>query len=280
MNQILVTEKLYITPELKRKKKFYKFEFFVSFLVVCVLSSYYIYAEYSKNKDEAFSKDILASANIVGEDQTTKPTDKLVVNLDDDANVIDDDSAMENLDEETKTLLSNEYTTEDGHKYKPIATIKIPKINIYYPILSETTDELLKKAPTRFLRGEPNEVGNFCIAGHNYRNKKFFSKVPTLVNGDIIEITDTKGRTVKYTVYNKYTVTADDMSPITQLTNGRKISITGEATGNTIFDGTKDVNINSILESIEKVAITIKNRLRLLNQLEEEGNLTNLSLKM
>lgn len=222
MNQILVTEKLYITPELKRKKKFYKFEFFVSFLVVCVLSSYYIYAEYSKNKDEAFSKDILASANIVGEDQTTKPTDKLVVNLDDDANVIDDDSAMENLDEETKTLLSNEYTTEDGHKYKPIATIKIPKINIYYPILSETTDELLKKAPTRFLRGEPNEVGNFCIAGHNYRNKKFFSKVPTLVNGDIIEITDTKGRTVKYTVYNKYTVTADDMSPITQLTNGRK----------------------------------------------------------
>ena len=35
-----------------------------------------------------------------------------------------------------------------------------------------------------------------------------------------------------------------------------------------------------IIESIEKVAITIKNRLRLLNQLEEEGNLTNLSLKM
>ena len=80
MNQILVTEKLYITPELKRKKKFYKFEFFLSLLVVCVLSSYYIYAEYNKNRDEAVSQDILAQANIVGEDQTTKPTDKLVVN--------------------------------------------------------------------------------------------------------------------------------------------------------------------------------------------------------
>ena len=69
-------------------------------------------------------------------------------------------------------------------------------------MLSETTEELLKKAPTKFCGGEPNEVGNFCIAGHNYRNKKFFSKVPTLENGDIIELTDTKGRTVKYTVIN------------------------------------------------------------------------------
>ena len=217
-------EKLYITPEIKRKKKLYKFEFFISLVVVCVLSSYYIYAEYNKNKDEAVSQEILAGANIVGEDQTTKPTEKLVVMLDNDVNTVgtEDDSAIANLDEETKSVLSKEFTTADGHVYKPIATIRIPKINIYYPVLSETTEELLKKAPTKFMYGEPNEVGNFCIAGHNYRNKKFFSKVPTLENGDIIEITDTKGRTVKYTVYNKYTVTDDDMSPVSQLTNGRK----------------------------------------------------------
>ena len=224
MNQILVTEKLYITPELKRKKKFYKFEFFISLVIVCVLSSYYIYAEYDKNKDEAVSQDILAQANIVGEDQTTKPTDKLVVMLDNDANTLNADSGASSEEETTEEneLLSKEYTTSDGQKYYPIATIKIPKIEIYYPILSETTDELLKKAPTRFWEGEPNEVGNFCIAGHNYKNKKFFSKVPTLENGDIIEITDTKGRTVKYTVYNKYQVSDDDMSPISPLTNGRK----------------------------------------------------------
>ena len=30
MNQILVTKKLYITPELKRKKKIYKFDFIIS----------------------------------------------------------------------------------------------------------------------------------------------------------------------------------------------------------------------------------------------------------
>ena len=94
MNQILVTEKLYITPEIKRKKKLYKFEFFISLVVVCVLSSYYIYAEYNKNKDEAVSQEILAGANIVGEDQTTKPTEKLVVMLDNDVNTVgtEDDS--------------------------------------------------------------------------------------------------------------------------------------------------------------------------------------------
>ena len=34
MNQILVTEKIYVTPELKRKKKIYKFVFILLLLVV------------------------------------------------------------------------------------------------------------------------------------------------------------------------------------------------------------------------------------------------------
>ena len=52
MNQILVTEKLYITPELKRKKKIYKFNFIISIFLVFVLTSFYIYAEYDRNKSE------------------------------------------------------------------------------------------------------------------------------------------------------------------------------------------------------------------------------------
>ena len=59
MNQILVTEKLYITPELKRKKKIYKFNFIISIFLVFVLTSIYIYAEYDRNKSEATSKQIL-----------------------------------------------------------------------------------------------------------------------------------------------------------------------------------------------------------------------------
>ena len=45
MNQILVTEKLYITPEFKRKRMLYKIEFFLSVFLVFALFSYYVYAE-------------------------------------------------------------------------------------------------------------------------------------------------------------------------------------------------------------------------------------------
>ena len=41
MNQILVTEKLYITPELKRKKKMYKLNFIISIILITILFSFY-----------------------------------------------------------------------------------------------------------------------------------------------------------------------------------------------------------------------------------------------
>ena len=60
MNQILVTQKLYITPELRRKKKRYKVQFFLSVLLVCLLFSYYIYAEIDRGKSEEVSQEILS----------------------------------------------------------------------------------------------------------------------------------------------------------------------------------------------------------------------------
>ena len=50
MNQILVTEKIYVTPELKRKKKMYKILFVISILLIIALFAAYIYAEYDRNK--------------------------------------------------------------------------------------------------------------------------------------------------------------------------------------------------------------------------------------
>lgn len=52
--------------------------------------------------------------------------------------------------------------------------------------------------------------------------KNFFSKVPTLENGDIIKITDLSGKTIDYVVYRKYNVHPKDMSCTSQKTNGKK----------------------------------------------------------
>ena len=216
MNQILVTKKLYITPELKKKKKLYKFEFFLSVFFVCILLSAYIYAEYDRNRSEQVSQEILANLNIP-EDETIAKNNVLVVVLDD-----------EGEQEKPSTNTQEVQTTAAGHQYSTIATINIPKIGVNYPIIDgptdsvEETEDLLKISITKFWGPNPNQVGNFCIVGHNYRNSRFFSKVPTLIEGDTVEITDLSGKMIPYKVYTKYEVDPSDVSCTTQLTNGRR----------------------------------------------------------
>ena len=86
----------------------------------------------------------------------------------------------------------------------------------------EETEDLLKISPVKYHGGNPNEIGNFCIVGHNYRNEKFFSKVPSLVVGDEIQLTDLSKRTLTYKVYDVYTVDPNDTSCTTQMTGGKK----------------------------------------------------------
>ena len=215
MNQILVSEKLYVTPTLKRKKKFFKIEFFLSVFLVCTLSSYYIYAEYDRNKSEQVSQEILANMTLEAPEEKLE---EIVVILN---SAFEEEQEVDLTEEPVEIPSVQVATSSDGTDYYTIAKINIPKINVNYPILSETSTELLKISPCKFWGADPNQVGNFCIVGHNYRNSLFFSKVPTLEYGDIIEITDLSGKTVKYSVYDKYVVDPDDTACTSQLTNGR-----------------------------------------------------------
>lgn len=230
MNQILVTKKLYITPELKRKKKIYKFYFFLSVFLVFTLISVYIYAEVDRNKSEESSQAILEEFNQGIDDTTTAKEDVLVAILNadpgDEQDQVSDEYA---LSQTQKTANRNKvYTTNNGYNYSTIATINIPKIGVNYPILDgqtdsvEETEYLLKISPIKFWGANPNEVGNFCIVGHNYRDTRFFSKVLTLENGDLVYITDDTGKTVTYSVYDKYEVDPEDTSCTSQLTDGRR----------------------------------------------------------
>lgn len=88
------------------------------------------------------------------------------------------------------------YVTEQN-KFSVIALIEIEKLRINYPIISETSEDLLKLAPTKFAGPEPNEIGNFVIAGHNYVDARFFSDVNTLSTSDIITIVDLKRQICK-----------------------------------------------------------------------------------
>lgn len=222
MNQILIDQKLYVTPDMKRKKKLFKFEFFLSVFLLCILSSYAIYAEYDRNKSEQVSQEILDGlefsngTKIVEEEVTV-----VVLNaIPEDGNTSQKQKVHTqvpvDVPEEQKSVAS------DGTVYYTIGVINIPKIEVNYPILSTYSDELLKISPCKFYGPNPNNIGNLCIAGHNYRNTKFFSKVPTLEYGDIIEITDLSGKTIEYSVYDKYIVNPDELECTSQLTGGRR----------------------------------------------------------
>ena len=224
MNQILVTEKLYVTPELKRKKHLYKLELFLSVFLICLLFSYYIYAEYDRNKSEEVSKEILAEVKEQVDTTVKKDEDdKIVVILE---VPVKEEETNSSSNTETKTnntkIDTKTYTSKDGVKYTTEAILKISKINIEYPILSATSEALLFVSLNKYWGPEPNEVGNYCIVGHYYENGKMFGKLHKLKNGDTAELTDLNGNTITYQVYNKYVVEPTDTSCTSQLTNGRR----------------------------------------------------------
>ena len=250
MNQILISEKVYITPELKRKKRMYKIDFFISVFLVFILSSYYIYAEYDKNKSEEKAQEVLSSVRFnstLVDDTVIKFEENatlVLLNEDSEAEEIILDTAVETEEPEPTNVLTPEEqgiqdqivadnirrttdTTPSGQRYFRIAEINIPEINCHYGILCTVngehtwSDELLKISPCYFHGAEPNKPGNFCIAGHNYRNQKFFSKVQYLDRGDLIEITDLTNTTVKYYIYDMYTVFDDQVECTSQKTDGK-----------------------------------------------------------
>lgn len=132
----------------------------------------------------------------------------------------------EKIDIDSIVIKDKKYTikhkTSNGEEYTIIGSIKIPKINLEYDILSSTSDELLKVSLNRYWGANPNQVGNMCIVGHNYLDSRFFGKLHRLNNGDYIQITDAYGTTLKYYVYDKFVADPYDTSCTSQLTKGEK----------------------------------------------------------
>lgn len=106
--------------------------------------------------------------------------------------------------------------------YTVVGTMKIPAINLEYPIFEEITTKALETGLIAlYPNGDNiNQVGNTVIIGHNYRNGMFFSNLKKLSNGAKIYIKDFRGTTLTYEVYNKFEAAATDTSFYTRDTNG------------------------------------------------------------
>lgn len=217
MNQILVSEKIYVTKEMKKKRKIYKIIFILCLILVIVLTGYYVIAEYDKSQKEQISREILEQMN---QDETTVEEQVIVVALDNN----DESEEVPIIDIPNNTTPSkiNSQVTANGKTYNAEAILEYPKLNISYPVLSEESEELLKVSLCKYWGPNPNKVGNYCIVGHNYKSGKMFGKLSSAEIGDEINLTDLSGEKVTYSIYNKYVVEPTDVSCTSQLTNGQR----------------------------------------------------------
>ncbi len=135
------------------KKNWFKFQLIFSLFIIVILISIISFYFYHLNQKEDFSDNLIANYNIY--------------------------------------KLYN--TNTDNTSNELFGIIKIPKINLHYPVFSYLTEDLLKISPCKFYGDTPNVNGNICIAGHNYDNSLFFSKISTLSSNDEILIFDNNG---------------------------------------------------------------------------------------
>lgn len=202
MNQILITKNndinydafLYnsnylINKKIENKKK-YLIIFLISIIIGIIILIYFIFSFFKKINEQ---------------NQTNILKEKYNIN-----------SLYSTTNEYSALKLSNDISI--------IGLIEIPKINISYPILSNSNEDLLKISVCRFSGPLPNRVGNMCIAGHNYNNTLMFSKLNKLNIGDSIYISDLNNIKLEYVIYNKFRVKQNNLN-CTENTNDVEITL-------------------------------------------------------
>lgn len=180
MNQILCTK---IKNNKKSNKKFFKVQFILSIITIIILIGFIAYTSYSLQNKERLSDNLIGNYNIY----------KLYADVSNN---------------------NNESSNKDTQENNLFGIIEIPKINLYYPIFSSLSEDNLKISPCKFYGDSLTKNDNICIAGHNYNNNMFFSKINLLSPNDEIFIYDNLGYKYTYIVFENYEVKEDDLSPI------------------------------------------------------------------
>ncbi len=111
---------------------------------------------------------------------------------------------------------------EEYRGYAVAAKLQVPKINLETYILKQYSKNALNVSVTKFWGADPNQIGNFCVAGHNFQNKNMFHNLRKLEIGNQLFISDSSVGKVEYKIYDIYMVEPEDISCLSQKTNGKR----------------------------------------------------------
>lgn len=155
------------------------------------------------------------------------------------------DSNLESLEVEEKQYPKEDFE-DTFNGFEVCAKLEIPDISLEISILAEYSEEALNTSPTKFWGVNANEIGNFCVVGHNFINKNMFHDLKKLEIGDIFYIIDKNIGKVEYEIFNIYKVLPEDVSPLnTVTTNEREV---------TLITCTSDSKERIIVKAKEKIS--------------------------
>lgn len=112
---------------------------------------------------------------------------------------------------------------EEYMGFDVLAKLEIPSIGLDTNILKDYTKEGMKVCASKFWGPDPNAIGNFCIAGHNYEKENMFHHLIDLEVGDELFLSDRLQGKVAYTIYDIYKVKPQNINPLSQETGGKRV---------------------------------------------------------
>lgn len=161
----------------KKNKKFFKIQLIISLLAIISLIIYLIY-DYKKKEDLEYISQVL------------------------------------NKNIEISNIYQADKITNEKSAY--LGKIYIEKLNIEYPVFSNFTEELMRISPCRFYGVDIGKSGNICIAGHNYNDNRFFSRIAELKIKDEIKLIDLDGKEYIYIVFDIFETEDTNIASVTK----------------------------------------------------------------
>ena len=106
--------------------------------------------------------------------------------------------------------------------YTVSSKLTIPAISLETYILQNYSVNALRVSVTKFWGVDANQIGNFCVAGHNFKNKNMFSNLKKLNIGDRLFISDNEIGKIEYEIYDKFIVFPYETDCLNPETNGKR----------------------------------------------------------
>lgn len=192
------------------QNKSYTKKFYIFFVVIIlILVVFIINLKNKSNNNKTNDLELLKTAS----------TKSIIENNLDQKNDVSKQNTLNNEIEETDKLQENNILSY-YKGYPVIAKLEIPSIDLSTDVLNDYSEENLKISVTKFYKGKPNQVGNFCVVGHNYITSNMFHNLNKLEVNEKIYLTDKLYGKKEYYIYKKEIVNPKDVSCLSQETDG------------------------------------------------------------